>query len=127
MNRNSNNSRTANQILNRVILYSLAMLALVGGFGVLTVWMRHQTSQTANRIQSIEQKIVEERRTLSQLDVDVAIAMSTDRLMDLNRRLKLDLQEPVYTQIVHVTENVESRLYEKSANSVFTASLSSGN
>jgi len=127
MNRNSKNSRAANQILNRVILYSLTMLALVGGFGVLTVWMRHQTSQTANRIQSIEQKIVEERRSLSQLDVELAIAMSTDRLMDLNRRLNLDLREPVYTQIVHVTENVESRLYEKSANSVFTASLSSGN
>lgn len=127
MNRNTKNSRTANQILNRVILYSLSMLALVGGFGVLTVWMRHQTSQTANRIQSIEQKIVEERRSLSQLDVEVAIAMSTDRLMELNRKLNLNLREPVYTQIVHVTENVESRLYEKNANSVFTASLSSGN
>jgi cell division protein FtsL len=127
MNRKSNNSRKANRILNRLILYSLTSLALVGGFGVLTVWMRHQTSQTANRLHAIEQKIVEERRSLSQLDVQLAIAMSTDRLMDLNRKLNLDLREPVYTQIVHVTENVESRLYEKSANSVITASLSTGN
>jgi len=127
MNRKSNNSRKANRILNRLILYSLTSLALVGGFGVLTVWMRHQTSQTANRLHAIEQKIVEERRSLSQLDVQLAIAMSTDRLMDLNRKLNLDLREPVYTQIVNVTENVESRLYEKSANSVFTASLSTGN
>ena len=127
MNRKSNNSRKANRILNRLILYSLTSLALVGGFGVLTVWMRHQTSQTANRLHVIEQKIVEERRSLSQLDVQLAVAMSTDRLMDLNRKLNLDLREPVYTQIVHVTENVESRLYEKSANSVFTASLSTGN
>jgi cell division protein FtsL len=127
MNRKSNNSRKANQILNRLILYSLTSLALVGGFGVLTVWMRHQTSQTANRLHAIEQKIVEERRSLSQLDVQLAIAMSTDRLMDLNRKLNLDLREPVYTQIVNVTENVESRMYEKSANSVFTASLSTGN
>lgn len=127
MNRNSKNSRAANQILNRVILYSLTMLALIGGFGVLTVWMRHQTSQTANRLQSVEQRIVEERRSLSQLDVELAIAKSTDRLIDLNRKLNLDLREPVYTQIVHVTENVESRLYDKSANSVFTASLASGN
>ena len=127
MNRKSNNSRKANRILNRLILYSLTSLALFGGFGVLTVWMRHQTSQTANRLHAIEQKIVEERRSLSQLDVQLAIAMSTDRLMDLNRKLNLDLREPVYTQIVHVTENVESRLYEKSTNSVFTASLSTGN
>ena len=127
MNRKSNNSRKANRILNRLILYSLTSLALVGGFGVLTVWMRHQTSQTANRLHAIEQKIVEERRSLSQLDVQLAIAMSTDRLMDLNRKLNLDLREPVYTQIVNVTENVESRMYEKSANSVFTASLSTGN
>lgn len=127
MNRKSKNSRKANQILNRMILYSLTLLALVGGFGVLTVWMRHQTSQTANRLHAIEQRIVEERRSLSQLDVQLAIAKSTDRLMDLNRKLNLDLREPVYTQIVHVTENVESRLYEKSANSVFTASLSAGN
>jgi len=127
MNRKSKNSRKANQILNRMILYSLTLLALVGGFGVLTVWMRHQTSQTANRLHAIEQRIVEERRSLSQLDVQLAIAKSTDRLMDLNRKLNLDLREPVYTQIVHVTENVESRLYEKSANSVFTASLSEGN
>ncbi len=127
MNRKSKNSRKANQILNRMILYSLTLLALVGGFGVLTVWMRHQTSQTANRLHAIEQRIVEERRSLSQLDVQLAIAKSTDRLMDLNRKLNLDLREPVYTQIVHVTENVESRLYDKSANSVFTASLSEGN
>jgi len=127
MNQKSKNSRKANQILNRMILYSLTLLALVGGFGVLTVWMRHQTSQTANRLHAIEQRIVEERRSLSQLDVQLAIAKSTDRLMDLNRKLNLDLREPVYTQIVHVTENVESRLYEKSANSVFTASLSEGN
>ncbi len=127
MNRKSKSSRKANQILNRMILYSLTLLALVGGFGVLTVWMRHQTSQTANRLHAIEQRIVEERRSLSQLDVQLAIAKSTDRLMDLNRKLNLDLREPVYTQIVHVTENVESRLYEKSANSVFTASLSEGN
>ncbi len=127
MNRKLKNSRKANRFLNRLILYSLTLLALVGGFGVLTVWMRHQTSQTANRLHAIEQNIVEERRSLSQLDVQLAIAMSTDRLMDLNRKLNLDLREPVYTQIVHVTENVESRLYEKSASSVFTASLSTGN
>ncbi|HAT59771.1 MAG TPA: hypothetical protein DCS60_03235, partial [Opitutae bacterium] len=99
MNRKSNNSRKANRILNRLILYSLTSLALVGGFGVLTVWMRHQTSQTANRLHAIEQKIVEERRWLSQLDVQLAIGMSTDRLMDLNRKLNLGLREPVYNQI----------------------------
>jgi len=127
MTRSSRKTRTANQILNRVILYSIAMLALVGGFGVVMVWMRHQTSQTANRLQSIEQKIVVERRALSQLDVELAVAMSTDRLIGLNRRLGLELREPVFTQIVHVTENVEARLYEKSANRVLTASISSGN
>lgn len=127
MNRSSKKSRTANHILNRFILYSLVMLVLVGGLGVITVWLRHQTSRAANNLQSIEQKIVVQRRALAQLDVEVAIAMSTDRLMELNRTLGLQLREPVYTQIVHVTENVESRLYEKSANSVFTASLSAGN
>lgn len=127
MTRSSRKTRTANQILNRVILYSATLLALVGVFGVVMVWMRHQTSQTANRLQAIEQRIVVERRALSQLDVEEAVAMSTDRLIDLNRRLGLELREPVFTQIVHVRENVEARLYEKSANRVLTASLSSGN
>ncbi len=126
MSRNSRN-RAANQILNRLIFYSLATLTLVGGFGIVTVWMRHQTSQTANRLQAIEQKIVEERRVLAQLDVEMAIALSTDNLIELNESLNLKLREPVYTQIVHVSENVEARLYEKTANSVFTASFASGN
>ncbi len=126
MSRNSK-SRRANQVLNRIIAYSLVMLALVGGFGIITVWMRHQTSQTAKRLQAVEQLIVEERRTLAQLDVELALGKSTDKLIDLNRSLDLNLREPVYTQIVHVNENVEARLYEKSANRVSTASVSSGN
>lgn len=126
MNRNSK-KRSANQILNRIIVYSLLILAIVGGFGVVTVWMRHQTSQSANRLQAIEQQIREERRELAQLEVELTVAMSTDKLIDLNRTLKLELREPAYTQIVHVTDNVETRLYDKNANSVFTASISSGN
>ena len=120
-------SRAANRILNRIIAYSLVMLAMIGGFGVVTVWMRHQATQSANNLLTIEQKIIEERRELARLDVDLAIALSTDRLIELNRSLELGLREPAYTQIVHVTENVENRLYEKSANSVFTASISTGN
>ena len=120
-------SRTANRILNQIILCSVAMLALVGGLGMITVWLRHQTSSTANHLQAIEQKIVEERRIHAQLDVELAIAMSTDRLLELNRKHKLDLQEPAFTQIVHVEQNVEKRLYEKTANALFTASALSGN
>ena len=126
MNRNSK-KRAANQILNRIIAYSLLILAIVGGFGVVTVWMRHQTSQSANRLQAIEQQIREERRELAQLEVELTVAMSTDKLIDLNRTLKLELREPAYTQLVHVKDNVETRLYDKNANSVFTASISSGN
>ena len=84
-------------------------------------------SITANHLQSIEQKIVEERRIHAQLDVELTVAMSTDRLLELNRKHGLDLQEPAFTQIVHVEENVEKRLYEKSANALFTASALSGN
>lgn len=120
-------SRAANRILNRIIAYSLVMLAMIGAFGVVTVWMRHQATQSANNLLVIEQKIIEERRELARLEVDLAIAMSTDKLIDLNRSLELGLREPAYTQIVHVTENVENRLYEKNANSVFTASISTGN
>ena len=94
---------------------------------MITVWLRHQTSITANHLQSIEQKIVEERRIHAQLDVELAVAMSTDRLLKLNREHKLELQEPSFTQIVHVEENVEMRLYEKSANGLFTATALSGN
>jgi cell division protein FtsL len=126
MNRNVKN-RAANQILNRIIVYSLLILALVGGFGVVTVWMRHQISQSANSLQALEQQIREERRELAQLEVELTIAMSTDKLIYLNRSLELGLREPAYTQIVHVTDNVETRLYEKNANSVFTASISSRN
>ena len=126
MNRNVKN-RAANLILNRIIVYSLLILALVGGFGVVTVWMRHQISQSANSLQALEQQITEERRELAQLEVELTIAMSTDKLIYLNRSLELGLREPAYTQIVHVTDNVETRLYEKNANSVFTASISSRN
>ena len=126
MNRNVKN-RAANQILNRIIVYSLLILALVGGFGVVTVWMRHQISQSANSLQALEQQIREERRELAQLEVELTLAMSTDKLIYLNRSLELGLREPAYTQIVHVTDNVETRLYEKNANSVFTASISSRN
>ncbi len=120
-------SRTANRILNQIILHSVVMLALVGGLGLITVWLRHQTSITANHLQSIEQKIVEERRVHAQLDVELAVAMSTDKLLELNREHGLNLQEPAFTKIVHVEENVEKRLYEKSANALFTASALSGN
>ncbi len=126
MNRKPKN-RVANRILNQIIIFSLLMLTMVGGSVVVTVWMRHQTSRSANSLQVIEQNIAMERRALAQLDVELTVAMSTDKLIDLNRSLGLGLREPVYTQIVHVTENVETRLYEKSSNSVLTASLSTPN
>lgn len=121
------NNRVANRILNQIIVYSLIMLAMVGGIGVVTVWMRHQTTESARGLQAIEQRIIEERRALAQLDVELTVAMSTDKLIELNRSLELGMREPAYTQIVHVAENVETRLYEKGSGSVFTASIGSGN
>ena len=126
MNRKPKN-RVANRILNQIIAYSLLMLMMVGIFGVITVWIRHQTTRSANNLQAIESKITQERRALDQLDVELTIAMSTDRLIALNRSLNLGLREPIYTQIVHVTENVEMMLYDKAQNRVLTASVYSGN
>ena len=126
MNRKSKN-HTANRLLNQIIVYSLLMLSMVGVFGVVTVWMRHQTTRSANNLQAIEQSILRERRALDQLDVELTIAMSTDRLIALNDSLNLGLREPANTQIVHVTENVEARLYEKMERNVLTASVYAGN
>ena len=119
--------KEANRLLNRIILLSAGFLLLVGGFGVSTVWYRHQISTTANRIGSMETQITAQQRKLAELGVALSRAKEAGRLKRLNEQYALGLGEPAYRQIVRVTENVEARLDQKTSGSLLTASRGGGN
>lgn len=120
------NSRAANRVLNRIIAYSAVLLFVVGAFCLGTVWLRHQTANAANRIRGIEEGIAIQQRQISALGVELARAMSQEKLLERNRILALGLIEPPYQQIVRVSEDVEARLNRKVTNGSLTASYRRG-
>ena len=115
------NKKAANQLLNRMILMSLGLLALLGVFGMGRVWFRHEISSVANRINKLEGALMVEERKLEQLDVELTQDKSASRLQALNVSLALGLRPPESAQIVRVTENVEARLDRKTAGGLLTA------
>ncbi|MEM9159980.1 MAG: hypothetical protein AAGB46_13120 [Verrucomicrobiota bacterium] len=122
MNKRRGSKKAANQLLNRLILQSLGLLAVLGVFGLGTVWFRHQISGVANSINKLDSEIVVEERRLTQLDVELTKAKSASRLQKLNIDLALGLRPPHAGQIYRVSENVEARLDGKTAGAMLTAS-----
>lgn len=113
--------KEANKLLNRLILLASGLVVLVGGFGVATVWYRHQISTVANRVSSMETQITAQQRKMAELGVALSRAKEAGRLKRLNEQYALGLREPMYRQIVRVTENVEARLDQKTSGSLLTA------
>lgn len=112
----------ASTALNRVIVLTLFLLVAIGSFGLGTVYLRHQTATTANQIKAVERSITLEKRKLSELSTEYTALTTRESLKRLNDQYALGLQMPSERQIVLVTENVEARLYRKSAAGLVTAS-----
>lgn len=121
MNRSNQPTHSASQILNRVIFLTLLLLIGVGGFGLSTVYLRHQTATTANGIKSLEIKIAQAKRVNAELGAQLSRLTTRDALDDLNTQFALGLAMPRESQIVRVSENVEARLYEKTSGGMLTA------
>ena len=115
-------SSQAHSALNRVIAYCFLLLAFVGCFGLGTVYLRHQSAETANEIKRVERRISLEKRNLAELGTELSRLTTRDALKRFNRQYDLGLAMPRDRQVVRVTENVESRLYEKNSGSLVTAS-----
>ena len=121
MNSNSQPTSNASNLLNRIIALTLLMLIGVGGFGLGTVYLRHQSAKTANNIKQIERKMVVQKRALAELGAELSRLTTRDALKELNRSYALGLEMPSDAQIVRVSENVEARLYEKTSEGMVTA------
>ena len=118
-------SSAASRILNRIIALSLALLFLMAAFGAGVVKLRHQTSNTANRIKMIEEEMAIQQRELADLGIRLSRTMSQDYLMRKNDLFGLHLEKPSYAQIVRVSEEeAETRLLNKTSQGSFTAYLS---
>ena len=69
----------------------------------------------------IERRIVEIERVLSQVNSELAVALSPDYLIARNRELDLRLARPVETQIVRIRDDVEMRLVIKRNEELFSS------
>jgi hypothetical protein len=115
------NRRPIVSILNRVLLWSFLLLVYAGVIGFGTVWLRHQIAISANENKVIERRIVEIERILSQVNSELAVALSPDYLIGRNRELDLRLARPVETQIVRIRDDVEMRLVIKRNEELFSS------
>ena len=115
------NRRPIVSILNRVLLWSFMLLVYAGAIGFGTVWLRHQIAISANENKVIERRIVEIERVLSQVNSELAVALSPDYLIARNRELDLRLARPVETQIVRIRDDVEMRLVIKRNEELFSS------
>lgn len=121
MNRRKRKPVSKFPILNRIIGYSLVLLLMMGAFGLGTVYLRHQTHQTANKIKVVERKIALEKRRFAELGDALTRRTTRSSLQALIAKRALDLRAPNRSQIVRVTVDVESRLYAKSTERYLTA------
>jgi len=70
----------------------------------------------------VENRISEERRKVSELNVALARKESRQHLLLANKKMKLDMYEPENKNIIRVTVDVEARLLSKATNETYTAS-----
>lgn len=105
--------------LNRVLLWSFLLLAYAGSIGFGTVWLRHQIALSATENREIEHRVVEIERSLSQVNAELAVALSPDYLIARNNELGLELARPSETQIVRIREDVEVRMVAKRNQGLF--------
>lgn len=115
------NRRPAVSILNRILLWSFFLLVYAGAIGFGTVWLRHQISLSANENKAIERRILEIERVLSQVNAELAVALSPDYLIARNRELDLRLARPTESQIIRIQDEVEMRLAVKRNEELFSS------
>lgn len=107
--------------LNRVLVWSFLFLVYAGAIGFGTVWLRHQIALSANENKVIERRVIEIERTLSQVNAELAVALSPDYLIARNLELDLQLFRPSEAQIIRIRDDIEVRLAAKRNQDLFTS------
>ncbi len=122
MSRKRQSKSQLSSILNRIIAETIVLFALVGAFGLTTVYLRHEIANTANEIKRFERSVTVEKRKLAALGAEMSHMTTRASLQEKNIRYAFGLDMPREDQIVRVTENVEARLFDKIAGNRLTAS-----
>lgn len=122
MKRKPPSQKISAQALNRAIGLSLALLVGAAAFGLGTIYLRHEAAKAANEIKRAEYRVAASKQRLADLGAELSKLTTKDSMLDLNDRFALGLAMPNDRQIVRVTENVEARLYQKTAGGRLTAS-----
>lgn len=114
--------KISSQALNRAIGFALILLVGSAGFGLGTIYLRHEAAKAANEIKQAEQRVARAKQRLADLGSELSSLTTQDSLRAMNARYALGLAMPNDRQIVRVKENVEARLYQKTAGGRLTAS-----
>lgn len=109
-------------VLNRVICFTIALLVVVGCFGLGTIYLRHKSAKTANQIKLLEKRIAVLKVDISEQGAEITRLTTRPSLKQLNTLYSLGLEMPRERQIVRVLEDPTKRLYEKSAKGLLTVS-----
>lgn len=115
----------AHTLVNRIILFTLALLVFSGSLGLGAVWMRQEISQAANQSRALHVKIEDIERRLDEVNAQVAAAVNPDTLLRQNESMRLALVAPRETQVVRVGESAELRLAAKRNREVFSVATAS--
>ncbi len=108
-------------LLNRLLVITILFLVFAGSIGFATVWLRHQISVAANNNKMIELRLTDLQRRVSEVNAQVAVAVSMENLLSKNDDLNLGLMRPLEDQVVRIHEDVEMRLAKKSNQRLFSS------
>ena len=108
-------------LLNRLLVITVLFLVFAGSIGFATVWLRHQISVAANNNKMIELRLADLQRRVSEVNAQVAVAVSMENLLSKNNDLSLGLMRPLEDQVVRIHEDVEVRLAKKSNQRLFSS------
>jgi hypothetical protein len=108
-------------LLNRLLVITVLFLVFAGSIGFATVWLRHQISVAANNSKMIELRLADLQRRVSEVNAQVAVAVSMENLLSKNNDLSLGLMRPLEDQVVRIHEDVEVRLAKKSNQRLFSS------
>lgn len=112
------NARPSPSPVNRLLLATVALLALAGSIGVATVWLRHQISEVARANKQIQARTAEVERRINETNAQVAAARNPQTLLEQNRRMGLRLASPVEAQLVRVDADIPSLLAANQAGAI---------
>lgn len=112
--------------VNQILICLLVTFSFGGTIGLGTVWLRHQNAVLARSNRSLDARIAEVRRSVTEWTAVVESEKSSDFLRRRNAEFQLGFVPANDKQITHMPEDPIQRLVRRNRGEIFSDGVIGG-